>query len=145
MPIPVRSGRGRWLSESTKSEVRSTLAGFRTSDFVLRTAEVCLCSACGASANARSRQTVTVRSSVQEEKKCPQRMFSLRALRAQRSRWTLKVEICADLEEPRLEYVGRTQPTAGGCVRERAADRERPVAVGDVVGVEVDTKANLVQ
>ena len=57
----------------------------------------------------------------------------------------LEVELRADLEEARLEHVGRLQPVAGRRRREGAADGERPVAVEEVIGVEVETEAHLIQ
>src|SRR5947209_20618576 len=55
-----------------------------------------------------------------------------------------EVEVHADLEEPRLQNVGRPQPGAGRCRRERAGHRERPVAVEHVIEVTVDPEADFV-
>src|SRR6185436_20440950 len=46
---------------------------------------------------------------------------------------SLEVEMRAQLEEARLQHVGRPQPLAGRQRRERVGHRERPVAVEDVV------------
>src|SRR5262249_16628230 len=51
-----------------------------------------------------------------------------------------EIELRAELEEARLQHVGRTQVLARRQRRERVGHREWPVAVEDVVGVEVDAE-----
>src|SRR5215218_10245683 len=57
----------------------------------------------------------------------------------------LEVELPADFEEPRLQHVRRPQPPRGCRRRERIRDRKRPVAVEDVVEVEVEANPVMVQ
>ena len=57
----------------------------------------------------------------------------------------LEVELRADLEEPGLQHVRRLQPVAGGRGRERVVQRKRPVAVEQVVAVEIHAEAILVE
>ena len=52
-----------------------------------------------------------------------------------------EIELRADLEEPRLQHVGRPQPRPRRRRRERVVHRERPVAVEHVVEVEVEAEA----
>src|SRR5436190_8027477 len=51
-----------------------------------------------------------------------------------------EVELRAELEEARLQHVGRPQPLARRQRRERVGDGKRPIAVEHIVGVEVDAE-----
>src|SRR5438034_10854461 len=65
----------------------------------------------------------------------------MRSLRPLRSWRPLEIELRADLEEARLQHVGRTQPGRTRRCRERIEHSERPIAVEDVVDVEVEAGA----
>src|SRR5262249_34597344 len=56
-----------------------------------------------------------------------------------------EIELRAELEEARLQDVGRPEPLARRQRRERVGDRKRPAAVEEVVGVEVDPEAIAIQ